>query len=99
MKKLNNPNQAGVGHIALVLVVLVFGAIGFIGYKLYAHPLKPTSGSTAVTQTPAANTAVAPQIKTATDLDKATNVLDQNDPTSTSASDSAYLDAQTAAIE
>jgi hypothetical protein len=100
MKKLSNNRsltQAGVGHIALVLVVLVFGVIGFIGYKLYAHPLHKDTSST-VTPVTTGTTSAAPQVKTASDLNKADTVLDQNDPTTTSASDSTYLDAQTSAL-
>ena len=92
-------NQAGFAHVALVLVVLVFIAIGFIGYKLYANPAHPVTSTTTSTGTPKLNTAVAPQVKTNTDLDKASSVLDANDPTTTSASDASYLDAQTQVLQ
>ena len=77
--------QSGIGHIAMVLVVLVFGAIGAIGYTLYANPATPADtasnagGAKRVNET-VLNVPAAPQVKTASDLDRAIGVLNKVDP-------------------
>jgi hypothetical protein len=95
--------QAGLGHvIALALVVLVFGGIGYIGYRLYAHPASNRSNSPGIStqSSPSANDAApsevpdAPEIKSASDLEAAQSVLDGVDPGSANQRDSSQLDAQ-----
>lgn len=101
MRSMVNP-QAGVGHVALVLVVLVFGAIGAIGYTLYANP-NPNKGKSAVppaqSATPRTNTTTlnvpsAPEIKTASDLDKAIATLEKVDPGAESQREQQQIDSQ-----
>ena len=89
-------SQAGFGHVVTVaLIVLVFAAIGYIGFKLYAHPLDNKGKSDAVrTTTTTLENPAAPEIKTASDLDKASTVLDQVDPGTASKNDEASLDTQ-----
>ena len=96
---MRNRLQHGVGHIALVLVVLVFGAIGAIGYTLYAHPGNgkgnaPTSTTGPRTNETTLNVPAAPTIKTAADLDKAESVLNEVDPGANAKNDEAQLEAQ-----
>lgn len=94
MKKTNA--QAGIGHVlALGLVVLVFASVGYIGFKLYAKPQADSTSTTTVTQQAAkSDTPVAPQVKTASDLDKASATLDEVDTSSANQKDDATLDAQ-----
>ena len=97
MSTSRHSRQAGLGHIITVaVIVLVFSAVGYIGFKLYAHPLNDNSGkSTAVRETTTTlNNPAAPEIKTASDLDKASAVLDQVDPGSASQSDETVLNSQ-----
>jgi hypothetical protein len=93
-------HQSGFGHIALVLVVLVFGAIGAIGYTLYANPSNSGTGKTdnpstakRVNET-TLNVPAAPQIKTASDLDRAIEVLNKVDPGSDGKSDDVAVDKE-----
>ena len=95
-------SQSGFGHIALVLVVLVFGAIGAIGYTLYANPKADNRGKNAApvvktdprTTEATLNVPAAPQIKTASDLDKAIATLEKVDPGSESQRDQQQIDSQ-----
>lgn len=87
--------EAGFTHIAAVLVVLVFGAIGAIGYTLYANPATPDKGNSEVVRVDDEVTIpAAPEIKSAADLDTALDALDQVDPDKASKSDSASLERQ-----
>lgn len=96
MNRLRHHEQ-GIGHLAMVLVVLVFSAIGAIGYTLYANPQQPaiTSGTDQSEQPIQENELSAPAIDEAGDLDKAINVLDQVDPAGSSASDKVQLNNET----
>lgn len=94
--------QGGFGHVVtMAVVVLVFASIGYIGYKLYANPLNG-KGATQSSQnranprttTTELNVPAAPEIKTASDLDKAEATLNQVDPGSASQSDASQLDTQ-----
>ena len=104
MSRMNR--QSGFSHIALVLVVLVFGAIGAIGYTLYANPKVPDAnqGQGSVKRTDPRTTEAtlgvpaAPQIKTASDLDRAMTVLNEVDPGSQSQADSTQLNGQLSAF-
>lgn len=100
MSRMNR--QAGFGHVAMVLVVLVFGAIGAIGYTLYANPARNEQAQQqgAVKRTDprsteaTLNVPAAPQIKSASDLDRAMTVLNEVDPGSASEADNKQLDRQ-----
>ena len=91
--------QAGFSHVVgLVLVVAAFSIIGFIGYRLYAHPQSKTGSSASSQSGTQVNDGLtsrsAPKITTASDLDQAGAVLDQIDTASEAANDSAQLDKQ-----
>ncbi len=87
--------ESGFTHVAGLLVVLVFGAIGAIGYTLYANPATPGKNDVVRVVTPEAVTVPdAPEIKSVDDLDPALKALDQVDPDESSKSDSASLDRQ-----
>lgn len=99
---MRSSSQSGFGHIALVLVVLVFGAIGAIGYTLYANPSTENRGKngTPVVKTDprtteaTLNVPAAPEIKTASDLDQAITTLERVDPGSESQKDQQQIDNQ-----
>jgi hypothetical protein len=90
--------QAGFSHvIGLALVVLAFAAIGFIGYKLYAHPGGAAGGADSVnsqTKKTELDASSAPQITKSSDLDSAESVLNKVDTSSASSSDTSQLDSQ-----
>ena len=80
MSMTRTSHQGGFGHLAgLAMVVVVFSIVGFIGYKLYANPLRTdTSKNQAglVGQPASAGLTAddAPSVKSAGDLDKAYKV-------------------------
>lgn len=90
--------QQGFALLELVAVVVIIGLVALVGVKVYgAHKDKALSNETTATTTASqtqvsSDQATVPQIKSATDLDKASQMLDQNDPDSSNASDSAQLD-------
>ena len=95
MRTTKSSAQSGIGHVLVVaLVVVVFAAVGYIGYTLYAKPANKTA-DTAVTPSvsPAAELS-APAVNNASDLDKATAVLNEVDPSSANQGDAATLDTQ-----
>lgn len=88
--------QSGIGHILVVaLVVVVFAAVGYIGYTLYAKPANKNADTATNTTTDKASTELtAPDVNTAGDLDKATSTLDQVDPSGSNRGDESALDTQ-----
>jgi guanyl-specific ribonuclease Sa len=89
--------QAGFGHIVVLLViVLVFSAVGYIGYTVYSRQSSNDDGATATIKSSAvvASTPTAPQIKQASDIDQATAALDKIDPGSANEADLSTLDSQ-----
>jgi hypothetical protein len=95
-------NQKGFAH-GLILLVIVVIVIVIIGWLVY-HKHGTTNGSTAKTSSgtssqtsqsrTASNVSTAPTISSTGDLDKALQVLDQNDPSSANASDTNQLSSQ-----
>ncbi len=84
-------SQDGFSVFELVLVVIVLGIIAIAGLRLLNanNNLATTTGSTA-----ASPTQKAPAVKSTSDLDKAQNTLNQNDPTTTNSSDNNQLNSQ-----
>lgn len=99
-------NQNGFALFEALTVLIVAGLIGVTGWWVYhrnhntANSSKTaSSNSSSVNTSPVAkNVSTAPQVKTADDLDKALQVLDQNDPSSANSSDTTQLDSQTSAF-
>jgi len=87
--------QVGFSIIEVVVAVAVVALIAFLGYRFYIHQQAATSGeaNTAQVSVPA-----APEITTASDLDKAGAVLDQIDVEGSNSSDSARLDSELSAF-
>jgi hypothetical protein len=95
MRKASASAQSGIGHVLVVaLVVVVFAAVGYIGYTLYVKPAKNNTTSTTTATDEASTELAAPDITTASDLDKATSTLDQVDPSGSNQSDASALDTQ-----
>jgi hypothetical protein len=90
--------QSGFAHVAILVLVLVFAVIGVIGYRLYANQSAAETSQTFTAPTTAKVPTAAPQIKSASDLDTASNVLDAGDTTAISNNDSAALDSQMSAL-
>lgn len=95
-------NQDGFSAVEIVLVVVIVAILGFVGYTVYqrqaaktASSSSPSSSQTASNPAAKANdVATAPAISSASDLDKATAVLDQTHPSGSSSTDSSQLDSQ-----
>ncbi|HET9850524.1 MAG TPA: prepilin-type N-terminal cleavage/methylation domain-containing protein [Candidatus Saccharimonadales bacterium] len=96
-------NQNGFSAFELIIVVLVIAIIGVAGYWVYNKDHTATPGTpqtVANTSSPAKATDVssAPAINTPSDLTKAEQILDQNDPSTANNSDSTQLDSQLSAF-
>jgi len=96
-------NQNGSAFIGVILVVLVFGAVIFAGYKVYSsrsdadNSLTNTASTSHSSSTKGKVSSVpaAPQVSSASDLDKATQSLDATDPAASNSTDTTQLDSQT----
>lgn len=93
--------QSGFSVFELLLVVVVIAAVGFAGWWVYHdHHKTTTAASTSNTasqsQSPvASNVSSAPaKISSTSDLDKALQILNQNDPSTANASDNSQLSSQ-----
>lgn len=90
-------NQSGFSVVELVIILLVVGALAFVGYMVYNRQqddkttVNDTSQSVATDDVPS-----APEIKTTGDLDKASATLDQVDVDSNN--DSSQLDSELSAF-
>ena len=87
-------NQSGFGGVEMLLVVIVVALIGALGLVFYNrnNALIANNGG----QSPvASDVQSAPEIQSASDLEKAEAVLDQTDP-SASEVDASQLDALSA---
>ena len=90
-------NQAGFSAVELFLILVIVGALAFIGYAVY-HRQKSavdTSSGSANSQSSAKDVSSAPAVSTTSGLDKAATTIDQNDPATANTSDSSQLDSQT----
>ena len=89
--------QSGFSMVEIILVLVILGLTGFIGYSVYTHRAgTPTVSSQPPTggQPTANNVSSPPQVNSASNLDQAQQTLDQNDPTSANTSDSLQLNSQ-----
>jgi prepilin-type N-terminal cleavage/methylation domain-containing protein len=89
-------NQSGFSAIELVIVVGVVAVLGLVGYMVYSRTMgQPTVATESAT---ASDVSAAPTISSASDLDTALNVLNQNDPSAANNSDSSQLSTQMSAF-
>jgi prepilin-type N-terminal cleavage/methylation domain-containing protein len=95
-------NQAGFSVVELVIVLGVVGVLGFVGYGVYDRQnAKITDSSTtdtsqtASSQSAKANdVASAPTVSSTNDLDKASAILNQTDPSGSNNTDASQLNSQ-----
>jgi prepilin-type N-terminal cleavage/methylation domain-containing protein len=90
-------SNSGFALLELIAVVVIVGLIALAGLKVYGAHKNSVASESAATNTSSQESlksaaATVPQVKSSADLDKASKVLDQNDPDSTNANDSAQLD-------
>lgn len=90
-------SQFGFTVVEFVIIVAVLAGIGLVGWLVYHkhHATVSSSTSNSATQSPvASNVSSAPTIKSASDLSKALDTLNQNDPTTANSTDSSQLSSQ-----
>jgi len=86
--KLGKP-QNGFSLIELVIILMALGVVVLAGIKVYGLRTNSQSGQNSTAAVSATN---IPTINSASDLDKVNQTLDDNDPASASAADTAQLD-------
>jgi len=84
--------QLGFSIVELSIVVLVIGLVGFAGYTIYSRGHDIATNQSAI----ATDVPTAPQIHATNDLNKAEQMLEEMD--SSSSADEAQLDAQVSAF-
>jgi hypothetical protein len=90
-------NQRGFSAFELILILFIFGLIGYVGYLVYNK--QQPSNNALYNPGPSSQSAVAtdvskpPTISKSSDLDKASKVLDQNNP-ATSNTDAKQIDTE-----
>lgn len=93
--------QSGFAVLELLLVVVIVAAIVVVGLWVYNRNKSGTETAdnttqNSQTQSPVANNvSAAPQISSASDLDKALATLNANNPSTANTSDQNQLDSQT----
>jgi Tfp pilus assembly protein PilE len=83
--------RSGFSAVEIVLIVAIIAIIGFLGYTFYTSYQNKKATETATT-----TTQDAPTITTASDLDKASTVMDQTELESSNTDDLSELDKELA---
>lgn len=97
-------NQTGFSAVELVIVFVVLAVLGFVGYTVYSRQQdKKTTTNNTSQQTndePAIANDVpsAPEVNSASDLDKAASTLDQTDLNTSNDADVSKLDGELSAF-
>lgn len=86
--------RSGFSAVEIVLIVAIIAIIGFLGYTFYTSYQNKKAIETAATTT--TKTQDAPAITTASDLDKASKVMDQTELDSGNTDDLSELDKELA---
>ncbi len=93
-------NQSGFSIIELTIVLVVVVVLGFVGRSVYDRQQAKTASDSGTSQSTngqspkASDVASAPNVSSASDLDKAAAVLDKTDPGGSNNSDANQLDSQ-----
>ncbi|MES2971285.1 MAG: hypothetical protein V4702_03130 [Patescibacteria group bacterium] len=92
-------NQSGFSAVELIIILAVVAGLGFVGYTVYdRQPDKKTTDNTSQQPKNESATATdvgsAPEIKSTSDLDKASATLDQTDPDGSNSTDASQLDSE-----
>lgn len=92
-------SQSGFSVIELVIILAVVGVLGFVGYTVYNRQQdKKTTGNTSQSvneeSATASDVGSAPEIKSTSDLDRASATLDQTDPGGSNNGDASQLDSK-----
>ena len=91
----------GFAFIEALVIITVVALIAVVGFKVYENRstdtsqanASQTSTKTTASQTPlSTGVSTVPEINSSSDLDKASQTLDQNDPTTANNADTAQLD-------
>lgn len=95
-------NQSGFSGVELAIVLAMVGVLGFVGYDVYNRQNTKMADSSNTSQTAraespqATDVATAPSVNSTSDLDKASAMLDQTDPSGSNNTDASQLDSQLA---
>jgi hypothetical protein len=94
-------NQRGFSAFELVLVLFIFSLLGYVGYLVYNHQSPNDSlynpGPSGSQSAVANDVSKAPSIKSTSDLDGASKVLDQNNPV-TNTNDAKQVDTESSSF-
>lgn len=95
-------NQSGFSAVELIIILVVVGALGFVGYTVYNrqqdNKTDSTSQQTKEESATASDVRSAPEIRSTSDLDKASATLDQTDPGGSNNTDASQLDSELSAF-
>lgn len=91
-------NQSGFSVVEVAILAVVIVGVGFVAYTVYNRKNATTANSNTPTKTSnqlateVSDVASAPYVKSATDLDKASDTLDKTDPDKSNNADTSQLD-------
>lgn len=88
-------SHVGFSLIEVIVVVAIVALVAFLGYSLYTHQQAATNDKTSSAQVAVP---AAPEITSASDLDTASNTLDQIDVDGSNSTDSTRLDSELSAF-
>jgi hypothetical protein len=86
--KISMRNQAGIGHLAAVIVLVVVGIVGFAGYTVYTK-----NANLQGTNSSAVSPKIPEKISTSADLELTSRALDASSTELDSSLDDSALDA------
>lgn len=89
--------QAGFSGVEAVIILVIAGVIGGVGYSVYHRSnnvITSSSVPVAKQSAKAQNVSQAPAVQSTSDLNTASTTLDKNDPSSTNGSDLDQLDSE-----
>lgn len=96
-------NQSGFSAIELVIILVIVCVLGFVGYSVYDRQQNNTSDTGSNQQaseqsSTASDVKPAPEINSTSDLDTASDTLEQTDPSGSNNTDAGQLDNELSAF-